>query len=94
MERDILHRHLHPRACLLAEGNDSIKLSDYWTTNDVDDLFLFQNDNLLINNINESAIMYRDGWRYVLGRIRSEAPNVKKNICRMNIQISSGRDST
>jgi len=59
---NIFHRRLHPRACLL-DSRKRIKLSDYWTRDDTDDLHIYQPSNLLPKSISESVLMAPDGWR-------------------------------
>jgi len=59
---NIFHRRLHPRACLL-DSRKRIKLSDYWTRDDTDDLHIYQPSNLLPKSISETVIMTPDGWR-------------------------------
>jgi len=59
---NILHRRLHPRACLL-DSRKRIKLCDYWTRDDIDDLYIYQRSNLLPSSISEAKIMNHDGWR-------------------------------
>ncbi len=61
---DILHCRLHPRACLL-DCQKRVKLSDYWTREDANDSYLYQQVNLLPNSTSESVNMNRDGWRWV-----------------------------
>lgn len=63
MSRDFYHKRFHARACLL-DKNNNLKISDTWTRNDKNDLKIFQQQNLIENSIDESIIMYRDGWRF------------------------------
>lgn len=64
MGRNIFHKRFHARACLL-DTHNNLKISDMWTKNDKNDLKIFQQQNLIENSIDESIIMYRDGWRFV-----------------------------
>ncbi|KAL3093991.1 hypothetical protein niasHT_027319 [Heterodera trifolii] len=65
MDRGFFHRRLHARACVIDSAGKTLRITDFWTENDPGDIHLFQSDAYLPNTVLPSAVMYRDGWRYL-----------------------------
>ncbi|KAI6197014.1 hypothetical protein M3Y94_01175500 [Aphelenchoides besseyi] len=60
MSHGIYHRHLNPRTCLL-NTRHHIKLSDFWTENDVEDEVLVRGQSAF----DRSVLLRRTDWRYL-----------------------------
>uniref|UniRef100_A0A914HXT3 Non-specific protein-tyrosine kinase n=1 Tax=Globodera rostochiensis TaxID=31243 RepID=A0A914HXT3_GLORO len=65
MDHGFLHRRLQARACILDSSGKVLRIGDFWSENDSGDMHLFQRDAYLPNTVLPSAVMYRDGWRYL-----------------------------